>query len=73
LYVRTWEEYSKVLRHLLAECTSVSSTQQCLKKKTISALDRMLRADVIPLIGGVELVRYATLLTPGNGSTSYNR
>jgi hypothetical protein len=73
LLPRTWEEYSKCLRHFLAECTLVPSTQQCLKNKTIAALDQILLADVIPLFGGVELVRYVTLQPPGNGSSTHSR
>lgn len=70
--VRTWEELSQRLRNLVAD-SFLPGTQQCLKNRTLAILDRMLQTDIIPLMGGVELVRYATLLPPGNDSATYNR
>jgi hypothetical protein len=60
------------VRSLVAESV-MPGTQQCLKNRTLAVLDRMLQTDVIPLMGGVELIRYATLLSPGNDSAAYNR
>ena len=69
---RTWEELSERLRNLVAD-SFVPGTQQCLKNRTLAVLDRMLETDIIPLMGGLELVRYATLLPPGSDSATYNR
>jgi len=70
------------MRHLLEGCkvksaeeteNFVSGVQRCLKNKTVASLDRMLHMDVIPVMSGVELVRYATLTSPTNGSAASSR
>ncbi|PSN48685.1 hypothetical protein C0J52_13539 [Blattella germanica] len=79
MYCRSWDEFVKVLRRLLEDCKStplsedfLSNMQACLKNKTVASLDRMLKSDVIPLVGGFELVRYTSLF-PTNRSVSDGR
>ncbi|XP_018561187.1 uncharacterized protein LOC108903470 [Anoplophora glabripennis] len=63
-----WTEARKITRLLLHNCSRLSTAnsqeqfliilQDCLKRKTLQAFDRVLERDVIELVGGVALVRY---------------